>query len=116
VARNFKNRPQPTPEADSDSERRRVGAVEHDDRGNAFVSWRDAPADEERQVLEILGQSKAPLAIKSDNSYDPYARGKAAAPNKRPKAQRTDLRKLSEHIRKMRELEERKKADEDSED
>jgi hypothetical protein len=116
VGRSFKNRPQPPSDAQSDSERRRVGKVEHDERGNAFVSWRDAPSDEERRVLEILGPGKAPLAIKTDESYDPYARGQGAAAKKRPKASRTDLRKLSEHIKKMRELEERRKADEDSED
>lgn len=112
----FKNRPRPPPNAESDSERRRVGKVEHDERGNAFVRWRDAPNDEERMVLEVLGQGKAPLAIKTDDSCDPYARGQSAAKKKRPKAARTDLRKLSEHIKKMRELEERKKADGDSED
>jgi hypothetical protein len=107
VGKTFEKRPQPP--APSASERRRVGAVEHDDRGNASVRWRDAPAGDERQALEILG---APLAIKTDDTHDPYSRGKAAHKGARPRA-RTDLRKLSEHIKKMRELEERKRNEKD---
>jgi hypothetical protein len=74
-------------QAASPAERRRVGTVVHDDRGNAKVEWRAAPADEERPVLELLGEDGA--------------------------SRRTDLRKLSEWIKKMRELEERKREDED---
>jgi hypothetical protein len=95
-----------TPEA----ERRRIGTVVHDDRGNASVKWRDAPADYRRPVLEVTGE--IPLSVKSEESHDPYAhrvkrRGATSA--------RTDLRKLSEHIKRMRELEERKRRG-DSED
>jgi len=98
--------PRETPEA---AERRRVGLVVHDDRGNASVSWRDAPADYERPVLEVLGNNNTGLSIKSDEtSYDPYAN---RTPERRASGSsgRTDLRKLSEHIKRMRELEARKR-------
>jgi hypothetical protein len=100
-----KKKPVPEPQAQG-SERRRIGTVVHDDRGNASVTWRDAPPDYERPVLEVLGN--AGLNIKSEESYDPYA--------SRPPARRsggttrTDLRKLSEHIKLMRQLQERKKS------
>ena len=84
----------------------------HDDRGNASVSWRDAPADYVRPVLEVQGNP--PLSIKNEESYDPYARGTTQKNGRN--GQRTDLRKLSEWIKMMRELEERKRnggADQD---
>ena len=88
------------------SERRRIGTVVHDDRGNASVSWRDAPTDYERPVLEVLGTPG--LSIKSDETYDPYAR--PTAPKSGGGATtRTDLRRLSEWIKLMRELEARKR-------
>ena len=92
-----------------------MGTVVHDDRGNASVEWHAAPADQERQVLEVLGEGA--LTLKSDEtSYDPYARSR---PRDGARGKRTDLRKLGEWIKKMRELEERKRngggsgADED---
>ena len=85
-------------------ERRRIGRVVHDERGNASVSWRDAPADRERPVLEVVGE--APLTIRTDESYDPYARH---APRTGGGGTRTDLRKLSEWIKMMRQLEARKR-------
>jgi hypothetical protein len=95
-----------------EAERRRIGTVVHDERGNASVRWRDAPADWERPVLEVLGDPK--LTVKAEESYDPYARREARGG---AAATRTDLRKLSEWIKMMRELEERKRngdaADED---
>jgi hypothetical protein len=90
----------PVPEA----ERRRIATVVHDERGNASVRWRDAPADWERPVLEVLGDPK--LTLKPEESYDPYARRAARGSGT---ATRTDLRKLSEWIKMMRELEERKR-------
>jgi hypothetical protein len=104
-----KNRRVPRDE-DPQAQRRRVGRVVHDDRGNASVSWRDAPKDFERPVLEVLGESG--LAIKTDDSCDPYA-SRPAARKSGGAAARTDLRKLSEHIKKMRELEARKRRGED---
>jgi hypothetical protein len=88
--------------------RRRIGTVVHDDRGQASVEWRDAPADYERPVLEILGTPE--LTLKNDDpSCDPYARHAASLPKTIPgNTTRTDLRKLSEWIKMKRELEERK--------
>ena len=105
---NSSKRKLPPAEPPSHSERRRIGTVVHDDRGNASVTWRDAPADLERPVLEVLGDSA--LSIKHEESFDPYAR-RDVRPT-RPSggnSSRTDLRKLSEWIKMMRELEERKK-------
>ena len=89
----------------------------HDDRGNASVSWRDAPADIERPVLEVLGDPG--LSIKSEKTYDPYAhrpvRGAGDDPSSdtrggnRGNGTRTDLRRLSDWIKMMRELEDRKR-------
>jgi len=91
-----------------DANRRRLGRVMHDERGNAFLTWHDAPADEKRHVLEILGDPS--LKVKTDETFDPYARREArvaaapAAKSSKPK----DLRKLGEWIKMMRELEARK--------
>jgi hypothetical protein len=96
------------------SERRRIGVIVHDERGNASLTWRDAPTGEARPVLEILG---APgLAVKTEEvSYDPYARGRALRATSAPPGStaRTDLRRLSEHIKLMRELEARKRRGDD---
>ena len=83
----------------------------HDDRGNASVEWRDAPASQERPVLEVQGEQR--LALKREEiSYDPYAsRGQP-----RSGGTRTDLRRLSEWIKLMRELEERKRNGDKDED
>ena len=86
------------------TERRRVARVVHDERGNASVSWRDAPADFQRPVLKVIGDPG--LTLKSDETYDPYARARPRSPSGNGK--RTDLRKLSEWIKQMRELEGRK--------
>jgi hypothetical protein len=90
-----------------EAERRRMGKVVHDERGNASVRWRDAPADYERPLLEVLGNPN--LSVKADESYDPYARRETRGNGN---TGRTDLRKLSEWIKLMRELEERKKRGE----
>ena len=93
----------------SAADRRRVAKVVHDDRGNASVEWQAAPVGEERQVLEVLGEDG--LRVKSDEvSYDPYSRHR---PLRARNGKRTDLRKLSEWIKQMRELEERKRTDAD---
>ena len=108
-------------QAASAAERRRVGKVVHDDRGNASVEWRAAREDEERQVLELLGDDG--LSLKTDEaSYDPYqrnrtsttgAKGRTGATGPTGAPRRTDLRKLSEWIKQMRELEARKREDTD---
>lgn len=95
----------------SAADRRRVAKVVHDDRGNASVEWQAAPVGEERQVLEVLGEDG--LRVKSDEvSYDPYSRHR---PLRARNGKRTDLRKLSEWIKQMRELEERKRNGGDAE-
>jgi hypothetical protein len=91
-----------------DSERRRVSTIVHDERGNASVRWHDAAPDERRPVLEILGEPK--LSTKTEETYDPYARHGTRGESRRAgTTTRTDLRRLSEWIKMMRELEERKK-------
>ncbi|HYM27459.1 MAG TPA: hypothetical protein VET66_04885 [Steroidobacteraceae bacterium] len=102
-----KSAPQGLPAA----ERRRIGMVVHDDRGNASVSWHDAPSDYERPVLEVLGNPG--LSIKHEETFDPYARRTARKPGGGPNTvtTRTDLRRLSEWIKMMRELEARKRED-----
>jgi hypothetical protein len=107
------------PEPNRETERRRIGTVVHDDRGNASVSWRDAPDDFERPVLEVLGEPG--LSIKSEETFDPYAHRKERTPTDKGCASaatgagrngaRTDLRRLSEWIKMMRELEQRKRED-----
>ena len=87
------------------AERRRIGTVVHDDRGNASVEWRAAPANHERPVLELQGEGQLTLDT-GERSYDPYARHR---PLKGGGAKRTDLRKLGEWIKKMRALEQRRR-------
>jgi hypothetical protein len=96
-------------EPNRDAERRKLGLVVHDDRGNASVSWRDAPADYDRPVLEVLGAPE--LTLKSDETHDPYAHRTArGAGDRSGGGSRTDLRKLSDWIKMMREREQRKRG------
>lgn len=96
--------------------RRRIGLIVHDERGQASVEWHDAPADEQRPVLEVLGNPKLTLQ-NNDESYDPYSRHTASLPKPNPgNTTRTDLRKLSEWIKMKRELEERKLRGDDGDD
>ena len=115
----------------SPNERRRIGTIVHDDRGNASVEWHAAPVDSERQVLEVLGEDRGNASVERDaapvdeersvlevlgegrltlkseeTSYDPYSSNRT---RQRGSGKRTDLRKLSEWIKEMRELEERKR-------
>jgi hypothetical protein len=108
VSNSFKNKP-PSPNAVPEAERRRIGKVVHDDRGNASWRFRDAPADHERPVLEVLGDPQ--MTVKGEETFDPYARPRARQSG--GTTSRTDLRKLSEWIKMMRELEERKSRGED---
>lgn len=96
--------------------RRRIGLVVHDDRGQASVEWYDAPEGEERPVLEVLGNPKLTLQNEGE-SYDPYSRHTASLPKTNPgNTTRTDLRKLSEWIKMKRALEERKLRGDDGDD
>lgn len=117
------------PEERPENERRRIGRIVHDDRGTATVEWRDAPADHERQKFEIestgssRGDSKLrrglepSLEIRNEDTFNPYDRkgntfsGRLAAPAApASKGGKRDLRKLSEWMKLMRSMEERKKS------
>ena len=96
---------------DSSGERRRLSRVRHDDRGNAYVEWVDVPADMvKRPKLEIQSESTELQLETPQTSCDPYSsRAGAARTRGSGNTSRTDLRKLSEWIKMMRELEERKR-------
>jgi len=91
----------------ADAERRRIGRIVHDERGNASVDWRDAPADYKRTKLEIADEHGGPSSIQTPQTFNPYERTTVRDP-KASTTIRKDLRKLSEWIKQMRELEERK--------
>ncbi|MCU0758754.1 MAG: hypothetical protein MUF07_06100 [Steroidobacteraceae bacterium] len=106
--------------------RRRLGRVEHDERGNARMEWALLPEGHasERQVLTILdepgaGESTTPLSLARDpkRGFSPYgdARGGAFGPPAETPSRRKpkDLRKLGEWLKLTRELEERRKRGED---
>jgi hypothetical protein len=91
---------------DSTGERRRLSRVRHDDRGNAYVEWVDAPvAQVERPKLEI---QREPWDAAHD-ACDPYSNAAGIA-RRTGNTTRTNLRQLSEWIKMMRELEERKRT------
>lgn len=98
---------------DNTGERRRLSRVRHDDRGNAYVEWVDAPAElVERPVLRIQRDPQELQLETERGAYNPYANDAGAA-RKTGNTTRTDLRKLSEWIKMMRELEDRKRNGED---
>ena len=91
-------------------ERRRLSRVRHDDRGNAYVEWVDAPAAlVERPKLEIQREPGELQLDTQRSAHDPYSNDSGGA-RKSGNTTRTDLRKLSEWIKMMRELEERKRT------
>jgi hypothetical protein len=90
-------------------ERRRVGRIVHDDRGNASVDWLDAPANYSRRVLEIEKDAPGTLSIEqAPRTFNPYEGSTLPEPRK-TSTPRKDLKKLSEWIKMMRDLEERKR-------
>jgi hypothetical protein len=95
------------PAATTSAERRRIGRIVHDERGNKTVDWHDAPSDYKRTVLEVEAESHGLAIQKAPRTFDPYARATPVEP-KKDSGPRKDLRKLSEWIKMMRELEERK--------
>ena len=101
---------------DCTGERRRLSRVRHDDRGNAYVEWVDAPAEMvKRPNLEIEGEP-GELELQTERkAYNPYANESGVA-RKTGNTTRTDLRKLSEWIKMMRDLEERKRSGGDAEE
>jgi hypothetical protein len=92
-------------------ERRRIGRIVHDDRGNASVDWLNAPSDYQRPVLELEDTPGGLSLEKTPRTFDPYACATLPEPKTAP-GPRKDLRKLSEWIKMMRELEERKRKGE----
>lgn len=95
---------------ESTGERRRLSRVRHDDRGNAYVEWLDAPAElVARPKLEIQREPGELQLDPERSAYNPYASAAGVA-RKTGNTTRTDLRKLSEWIKMMRELEERKRS------
>jgi hypothetical protein len=108
-------RPEEPPTAPDGAQHRRIGKVVRDDRDTATVEWVDAPPDYDRVPLSIES-TLPPGGIKPASGYDPY---ETITPRKTAKATadqrpaKRDLRKLSEWIKQMRELEERKKRGED---
>lgn len=95
---------------DSSGERRRLSRVRHDDRGNAYVEWVDAPAELiKRPKLELEHEPGGLQLEAPPSSCDPYSSRAGAARKSSGNTTRTDLRKLSEWIKLMRELEDRKR-------
>jgi hypothetical protein len=101
----------------NNTERRRFGKIVRDDRDAATVEWVDAPPDFDRVPLSIEGTLPPPGAKRPQGGYNPYetiAPNRALDPDKRPA--KRDLRKLSEWIKQMRELEQRKQRGDTDED
>jgi hypothetical protein len=95
----------------SDAERRRIGLIVHDDRGNASVNWHDAPSDYKRQVFELEEHPGALAIQKAPPTFNPYERTTVPEP-KKSAGPKKDLKKLSEWIKMMRDLEEKKRRGE----
>jgi len=95
-------------------ERRRIAKVVHDDRGNAQVEWQEAPPDQERVALSLEDDT----TFKPEHGYDPYQKSpKGRVGGELPeRPAKRDLRKLSEWIKQMRELEARKQRGDCDED
>jgi hypothetical protein len=100
-------------------ERRRLAKVVHDDRGNAQVEWVEAPSDHERVHLSLEDDADAG-SKRPGGGYDPYQKAAKARPGGPPdppeRPGKRDLRKLSDWIKQMRELEARKQRGEGTDD
>jgi hypothetical protein len=96
-------------DAFGDSERRRISRIIHDDRGNARVDWHDAPSGYQRQVFEIEAEPGVLSLQQQPRTFNPYECDTPPEPKKGP-APKKDLRKLSEWIKLMRDLEEKKRS------
>lgn len=127
-----RNPPDDDNNEDRTHQRRRIGQIVHDDRGAASVEWREAPPDHERQKFEIepangsgRGDTKLrgglTLEVRDDDTFNPYDRspdsfaGRPGTPGG-PKGGKRDLKKLSEWLKLMRAIEERKKNGESGEE
>ncbi|MBV6417936.1 MAG: hypothetical protein CMLOHMNK_02715 [Steroidobacteraceae bacterium] len=93
---------------------RRVAQIVHDDLGNARVEWRDIPDDRTGAFSRPTFEIEEYQAGKSHNPYE-RVRGEPAGAERTSTTTRTDLRKLSEWIKLKRELEARKKREEEDE-
>jgi hypothetical protein len=102
--------------------RRRLGRVVHDDRGQASVEWNDAPPNYVRPVLELEDTGRAQTRLKGARDNEPYSPGNAkrdafnpyqrsALDTRSAGGPKRDLRKLSKWIKMMREVEEQKALD-----
>ncbi len=123
--RNDKRRPGPEDPISVAFPRRRLGRVEHDERGNARMEWALLPDDAgktDRVVLELLEEPVVPgtraphVNQPSRGAFQPYGSGHvdpfgAAPPREAPRKPK-DLRKLGEWLKMTRELEERRKRGE----
>ncbi|HVO45132.1 MAG TPA: hypothetical protein VMT29_02245 [Steroidobacteraceae bacterium] len=116
----FKHRSEPgaAPDATPSGPRRRMSRIVHDHKGNASVQWHDAPDDYERPKLEIettpaagaqRGLDIGSLALRNEDTHNPYMRVPDPDRQASGRTTRTDLRRLSAWIKMMRELEEAKK-------
>jgi hypothetical protein len=99
----------------SSSERRRLGRIVHDERGNARVEWVTAPTDTKRVALSL--EETQPIA-KPDAGYDPYRKGPRPLRRNDPSARpaKRDLRRLSEWIKQMRSLDARRQQGDDDQE
>jgi hypothetical protein len=113
--------PAPADAGETTGERRRIARIVHDERGEASVKWEDATPGHRRPAFSV--ESSAPtgrevrrdrglelLSIAPEDTFNPYDRRPTERTERAP---RRDLRKLSEWIKMMRELEERKRRGED---
>lgn len=97
--------------------RRRLGRVEHDDRGNARMEWALMPEKEagKRVVLELLDEPGADGGANPGrvaHGFQPYSDGTAILnPESTPPRKPKDLRKLGEWIKLTREMEARRKRE-----
>jgi hypothetical protein len=127
MGKDYKNRiPAPGEPTEVAIPRRRLGRVEHDERGNARMEWALLPESlaSERVVLEILDEPGAggrrepglSLMRDSERGFNPYGDARKSAfdpPSPEPRRKPKDLRKLGEWLKMTRELEERRKRGED---
>ena len=123
VNRNDKRRSGPGDPTSVAFPRRRLGRVEHDERGNARMEWAPLPDttdNADRVVLELLedtgpGARASTAPRPASSGFQPYASGHVdpfgAAPAAAPRKPK-DLRKLGEWLKMTRELEERRKRGE----
>lgn len=88
---------------DTGAERRRIARIVHDDRGNASVDWLAAPANYKRPVLEIEEEYDTLSIQRAPRTFNPYESNTLPEP-RTTGAPRTDLRRLGQWIKMMREL------------